>query len=381
MGDLWDSNEKKTKVTILKDFDRPAILKIKDGMLPPKDRKVGQAKASMKIERFVDMVLGSDKPAYKFKKKYPDQFKETFIGQGLREILPLTRIFDSYHTYSRSPAVFFRAFWLVDSIYGYRLSRPIYRNVKPDMCRARVMNLLIDQIRLEAEHLWYKRDAYDRTFETKEKTNALVEYTAAILRYYSKTLVVRVDFSYEGKANAPVTIDRVLTEFHSMMEDRSHLKLFEHLVGYGWAVEQSDRKGFHIHAMFFFDGSKVRQDVTIGFAIGDYWVNHVTNGRGSFHNCNAKKQKYKRCGIGMIHRNNAQECADTIEFMQYLAKGGPFLHRDNQYLRIRPFGARTFGTGQAPKMEDGTRRGRPAAPAVWLDEYLSYGDFTSAPPV
>lgn len=379
MGDLWGDNDKKTKVSILEDFNKQPLLRIKDGILPPKNRKIGQAKAVRKIERFVDMVLRSEKPAYKFKKKYPDQFKETFIGESLKEILPLTRMFDSHHRYSHSPAIFFRAFWLVESMYGYSLSRPMHRNFKADMSRAEAMNLLIEQIRFEAEHHWYKRYVYDRKFETKEKTEALVGYTAAILRHYSKTLVVRVDFSYEGKANSPVTIDRALTEFHSMMEDRQHLRLFEHLVGYGWAVEQSDRSGFHIHAMFFFDGSKVRQDVTLGFAIGNYWVNHVTNGRGSFHNCNAKKHEYERCGIGMIHRNNAQECANTIEFMQYLAKGGRFLHRDNQYLRIKPFGARTFGTGQAPEMEAGTRRGRPAAPAVWLDEYLSYGDFTSEP--
>lgn len=357
-GDLWCSNEQKTKTNILSDFDQKTILKIRNGMLPAKARKVGQAQAVMKIERFVEMVLQSKKPAYTFRRNAPEVFKETHLAQRLKEIVPLTRMFDSYHLYSKNPAIFFRAFWLINSIYGFRLAKPMHRAVRPDVNRAEIMNLLIEQIRFEANNLWYQRFMYDRKYEAKEKAAALVEYTAAVLRYYAKTLVVRVDLGYQGGASAPVTIDKVFYDIHDMLEDREKHELFQHLVGYAWTVEQSERKGFHIHAMFFFDGSKVRQDVTLGFAIGDHWHKYITRGLGTFHNCNAHKEKYERCGIGMINRNNEQECANTMEFMQYLAKGGPFLDRDDQFLRVKPFGARAFGTGQAPEIA-AKRPGRP----------------------
>ena len=358
-GDLWCDNTAKNKKTILADFDQRAT--------QPVSKRIGQAKAIMRIEKFTDMVLASNKPAFKFSRKYPDQFKETFIGKRLKEVLPLVKQFDTYHTYTSSPAVFFRAYWLVNSIYGFRLAKPMHRNVRPDVHRAEVMNLMIEQMRLEADQLWYQRFAYDRRYETKEKTDSLVEYTKAILLHRSKTLVVRVDFSYEGKASAPVTIERVLCDLHDLLGERGQHKLFEHLVGYGWAVEQSEKKGYHIHAVFFFNGSEVRQDVTLGFAIGNLWKNEITRGRGSFHNCNAKKEKYERCGIGMIHRNNEQECANCVEFVQYLAKGGPFIDRDNQFVRIRPWGGHTrmFDMGQAPTLAE-VRRGRPASEAPWL---------------
>lgn len=371
-GDLWDDNENKTRKSILLDFDQ----KIDKSKIPLRVKKIGQAEAIMKIERFVSMVLQSKKPAYAFRRKAPDCFKETYIGQRMKEILPLAMMFDSHHLYSEKPAIFLRAFWLINRIYGFRLSKPMYRVILPDVHRAEVMNLLIEQIRFEAQGTWFQRFVYDKKYEAKERAEALVAYTMAILRYYAKTLVVRVDFGYLGGASASITIDRVLYDLHYLLESRENHKLFKHLIGYGWTVEQKGKKGFHIHAMFFFNGSEVRQDVTLGFAIGNLWSQEITNGKGTFNNCNAKKEKYERCGIGMIHRSNEQECANTIEFMQYIAKGGPFLDRDDQYLRIKPFGARTFGTGQAPDM-DPKRGGRPAAPAPWLDAHQHGDECTS----
>lgn len=361
-GDLWCKSTTKNKKTILADFDQRAT--------QPVSKRIGQAKAIMRIEKFTDMVLASNKPAFKFSRKYPDQFKETFIGKRLKEVLPLVKQFDSYHTYTSSPAVFFRAFWLVNSIYGFRLAKPMHRNVQPDVHRAEVMNYLIDQIRFEASQLWFQRFAYDRKYETMEKTESLVEYTKAILRYHSKVLVVRVDFGYEGGEEAQVSIEDVLNDLHEMLYYRASDSLFKHLVGYGWAVEQGSKrkKGYHIHAVFFFDGSRVREDVSLGFLIGKRWVKHATRGKGNFRNCNYKKEEnYERVGIGMIHRNNEQECANCIEFVQYLAKGGRFIDRDDQYVRIRPrdFNTRMFGTGQAPALAE-ARRGRPASDAPWL---------------
>jgi hypothetical protein len=47
----------------------------------------------------------------------------------------------------------------------------------------------------------------------------------------------------------------------------------------------------------FFDGSQVRDDVNRAWEIGDYWQWVITNGRGSYWNCNAHKEDYKYCGM------------------------------------------------------------------------------------
>lgn len=56
-----------------------------------------------------------------------------------------------------------------------RISKPMYRAVRPDLHRAEVMNHLIDQIRFEAAQPWYQRYPYDRKYEAKEKAEALVD--------------------------------------------------------------------------------------------------------------------------------------------------------------------------------------------------------------
>lgn len=361
-GDMWGDFSRKSKTTALVDFHQSATL--------PRAKRMGQAKAIMQIERFSDMVLESKKPAFKFSRKYPNHFKETYIGRRLKEILPLVRQFDPYHIYASSPAVFFRAFWVVKGVFGFRLPNMLHKNIRPDLNYAEAMNCLIDLMRIEASQSWFQCMAYNRKYERKEKAEALVEYTKAILRYYSKVLVVRVDFGYEGGEDALVSIEDVLNDLHEMLEYRGSRKLFEHLVGYGWAVEQGSKrkKGYHIHAVFFFDGSRVREDVSLGFLIGKHWVKHATRGKGKFRNCNYKKEEnYERVGIGMIHRNNEKECANCIEFVQYLAKGGRFIDRDDQFVRIRPRDSNTrmFGTGQAPALAE-VRRGRPASDAPWL---------------
>lgn len=368
-SDLWREDGRKTRTTMLADFDRKAGMPALDGVGPKGGYPIGQAEALIRIEHFVNAVLRSKQPAYTFKGIRGDEVVTTSIGRYLRDTIPLAGMFDSKHDYSEKPTLFLRACWQINVLLSHNLSRMFRRNANADLQYAEAMNAIIDLIRAMAKDEWYGRCVHDRRYETIAKGKSLAGYTAAVLRYYARTLVVRVDFSYLGGADASVTIDRVYQDLHDFLELIQYHRLFEHLVGYGWAIEQSERKGFHIHLMFFFNGSEVRQDMTIGFAIGDLWQRVVTFGRGSFRNCNAHKDEYDELGIGMIHRNSEQECARVVRFMQYLCKSGEFLDKDNQYLRIKPLCARTFGMGQAPDLwvtRPGRRPREPQGPEAAL---------------
>lgn len=372
LGDIWSAKRERTKATVLNGFDRKAVRPIRDADFWAKRKRLGQAKSLVSIERFVDMVLNSRKPAYFCDRKSPDGIKETYIGKRLRQIVPLVKIFDSNHFYSEKPAVFLRAFWLVERIFGHQLTKPMYQAARPDMRRAEIMNYLVDSIRFEARQAWFGRCVSDRKYEADHKAKSLAEYATALFRYHAKVLVVRVDLSYEGGADAAITIDRLYGDLHEFLGLKEYHSVFEHLIGYAWTVEQGERKGFHVHALFFFNGSMVRQDVTLGFVIGNLWVRRITNLRGRFYNCNANKPKYEHLGIGLINRQDEEACMNAIHCVQYLAKGGPFIERDDQYLRMRPFGARTFGTGLAPDIE-AKSRGRPAADIPWLEMSPVFG--------
>ncbi|MNF98191.1 hypothetical protein D3C84_810450 [compost metagenome] len=96
--------------------------------------------------------------------------------------------------------------------------------------------------------------------------------------------------------------------------------MFDDMVGYIWKLEHGPEKGFHYHVMFFFDGAKVREDITKAIQIGRYWTNVVTRGRGLYYNCNAAKRIYKSCGIGMVDHTNVQMRQGLQNAVVYLTK-------------------------------------------------------------
>ena len=75
---------------------------------------------------------------------------------------------------------------------------------------------------------------------------------------------------------------------------------------------------------------------------------------GTYFSCNAKKAEYRVYqGTGLFQRGDSDGWEDVVYCLLYLVKD------DDQHLRMRPRGARTFSTGRAPDLAD--KRGRPPA--------------------
>jgi hypothetical protein len=329
-----------------------------------------QAKAMITIERAIRFIIGSKTPAFKSGKRNKGAMKETGVGRRIKKILPLVGFFDEKYIYSEAPQLFIQCLRAVDSAHGGLLTKSIFDSPEYEALRAEAINALVESIRGESQSGWYRRQVSDRRYEAYQNGRSIAAYVARMLQFKAKTLIVRLDFWYAGSVNARVTIDRVIGDINALLYNRGRHAIFKGLIGYVWAVEQSTRHGFHIHACFFYDGSKVRQDISIGFAIGELW--RETSISGECHVCNVHKRKLKRLGIGMILRKDAQACENAIRMAQYLVKGGDFLERRDQYLRIRPRGARVFNKGVAPDLnEKGV--GRPAVPTPW--EISPSGEF------
>lgn len=338
--------------TILSDYDRntnyPAFEdRQSSGYQPP-----SQADALIKIERFVNLVIASDQPAYIFRDSAHSGYTATAttLGKRLLKVISLVGLFDSYHDYSEHPYAFLDACWLMESVYGLDLSRPVNNAGEIDGHYAEAMNAIVAKIRMSSREYWFMRALSDRKYEAVCKARTLAEYTSELLRYYARMMIVRVDLSYLESTATGLTIDQVYADLDRLLYLKELHPIFKCLVGYAWTIEQGENQGFHIHVVFFFDGSKECRDIYKGFEIGGLWQQDITQGQGKYHNCNAHRQRYERLGIGMIHRNSAEECANAIACIPYLAK-------DTQYLRIRPQGRRVFGTGSSPDFEN--KRGRP----------------------
>ena len=65
-------------------------------------------------------------------------------------------------------------------------------------------------------------------------------------------------------------------------------------------MEYEPQRKFHYHFVFFFDGNKTRQDITLGKLLGELWMK-VTDGTGSYYNCNYANKNYPKKYLGMIY--------------------------------------------------------------------------------
>lgn len=127
------------------------------------------------------------------------------------------------------------------------------------------------------------------------------EYIDTLFNRHSKLLVIRVDLHYRMDIPHTKTIGDVVKDFtHYRNCERWINDIYEGKVGYARLIEYGQGKGFHIHYMVFYDGSKRRADAWIADRIGALW-NRSTQGLGYHWNCNT--QDYDIRAIGMLHRN------------------------------------------------------------------------------
>ena len=232
------------------------------------------------------------------------------------------------------------------------------------------LNKFIEGIRNEANSPTFKTTIRNCQRRINDNHKSLMSYINKLFDRHARLLVIRIDFGYRkedmreyGDFERAIRLeDDIQAKYLQAQADRVHLfnnmrshELSKHLLGYAWRLEYGSLKGFHYHTFFFLDGSKRRQDVTNAKSIGEYWVNVITKGRGLYYNCNAKKDQYKHCGIGMINdfdtklRQGLEIAARYLTKQDYYAKMD-FNDKDGKK-------ARTFGKGEITKPK--SSRGRP----------------------
>lgn len=233
-----------------------------------------------------------------------------------------------------------------------------------------MLNELIDSIRLSAKSKEFKTtiDNYKRLQRQNEKS--VTEYVDALFKRHSRLLVLRIDFSYEND-NSCLSKSKRSEMYLTVKKDREHFfsnmrtnALFDHMVGYMCKLEYGLMKGFHYHMIFFFDGSERHKDVHIANEIGAYWKT-ITDNRGIYHNCNAKKESYLHLGVGMINHDET----DFIENLKH--KVAVYLVKTEYYIKMyTPGNDRTFFRGEMPKPKIKSGRPRKTQAPTSLPEAL-----------
>jgi len=304
---------------------------------------VSQSQASILIERLVQSIERTDRPAFEIIQSPSgyERVQKTRLSKYFDSMQQMVYLFDDRHAYVYSEHL--RAFWEACQDIGLERS-PAGVTCLNEQGTAYLdfhhsMNVLVARIRQIIRSKEFKRKENDRRYEASQKQAMLTQYVVRVLDRYSRTVVVRVDLHYRAIARARLRIEHVFEDLDFLVRARERNPIFKHETGYICSVEQGEDKGFHIHAAFFFNGAEVRSDYKKARDIGELWE-QITRGHGYYYSCNEDKAKYDdELGIGVILRRDIQAPQKVIKAMSYLAK-------DSQYLRMRPTGARTFRTGR-----------------------------------
>lgn len=183
-------------------------------------------------------------------------------------------------------------------------------------------------------------------YQEGKNKNSLKEYLRSLTWHYSKLLFVRVDLSIQQEFQHGVNIEvfnQYLKNFINRVQNKD--TCFKDLQGYAWAVEQGEKKGYHCHVLLIYDGHKHQSDYGVGMQVGMCWKK-ITDEKGYFFLSNTPEYKKRfeqqgTLGIGMICRNNLLQVDNAINAAMYLVNP----EKENQYLRVKTKGMRTFGKG------------------------------------
>lgn len=308
---------------------------------PHASKTLSQSDIALQIEYLVEALEHSDGPvqsltAYGTVKRT----KLTRYFENIGQMLELVSHSDDYH-YGPYLRLFQRACYDVGvehsplaGIISFDEATSQYRDYSD------TLNRLAERIRQLTRERNYRRRRDDARYQERQQSHEVAEYVDQVLVRYATTLVIRVDLYYRSAAQARLRVEHVFADLQRLIRARERNPIFEHETGYICRVEQGERRGYHIHAAFFFNGAMVRGDIYKAQQIGALWE-QITRGKGSYHNCNHDKDQYgDKCGIGMIHRRDEQARDNVLQAMSYLVKRF-------QRLSLRPKGAKCLRKGQA----------------------------------
>ena len=216
---------------------------------------------------------------------------------------------------------------------------------------ALAFNELIATIRRLSKQRSYSSKIWHAENDHRNNFDSCVAYVDRLFSDWSRYAVVRVDLAYRKEHATDVfTLDaradmaRLLSRMRRgkrVKRDCRERELFADAAGYIWKLEYGADRLLHFHCFFFFRRKNGTQAGHWAQQIGQYWVEVVTEGRGTFHNANYKWYGHPDEGIGEVNRNDTCKREKLVKALSYLFK-------PEQCLPIRKSDPRwrTFGKGR-----------------------------------
>ena len=303
---------------------------------------LSQSDIAIQIERLVQAIAQHDSLAFRFRQTRTgyERVEETRLSRYFTHIRQMMDLFDDRVEYRYSE--YLQAFREAYQGIGleHRPTGPVCLNEEGTtyLDHHRSMNVLVARIRQLTRELWYRRKKDDRRYLARRQAGSVTDYVDAVLDRYSRTTIVRVNLYYLSEAQVRLRVEHVFDDLDRLIAERERNPIFDLETGYIFSVEQGEDRGYHVHAVFFFNGNEVRGDIYKAQQIGELWE-RITRGQGYFNSCNHNKEKYgNRRGIGIILRSDRNIRPHVHDAVRYLVK-------DDQQLRVKPLRGKCLRKG------------------------------------
>lgn len=209
-----------------------------------------------------------------------------------------------------------------------------------------IMNNLVADMRRQANRTEFKATLKRFAKAARKRAASLDCYIDALFAKHSRLVVLRVDLSYEKDFfqgdDLQENLAEVKKDWSRLWRDLNKGVPIPGMLGFACKLEHAHRSGFHFHLLVFYSGSRYRQDIVLARLIGEHWRQVVTEGRGRYFNCNAKKGRYKYPGLGVVGRSDLELIRNLKGHVcRYLAK-------IDYWLRIPSLRGRSFFRGKMP---------------------------------
>lgn len=213
---------------------------------------------------------------------------------------------------------------------------------------ALAFNELIETIRRLAKQSPYPSKIWHTRNDWKRNAASCSEFVGRLYEKRSRYTVVRIDLAYRKEfafdvftADARADLARLLKMMRRGKTRKKQCReseLFGNLAGYIWKLEYGTDRLLHFHWFLFFSEKNGLKAGYWAQEIGQYWIDVITQGRGTSKNCNYRWYGKPDEGIGEVNRNDVRKRDNLQKAIQYLFKPDQALPIRTSDPRYRTFG-------------------------------------------
>ena len=199
-------------------------------------------------------------------------------------------------------------------------------------------------MRYVMRHVKFKRAIRSYNNTVQQNQRSVVKYVIGLFNKHSRLLILRVDLYYLKEHYSSITAQQNRVYLDKFLRALSENRIISGVVGYISTTEYGYVRGFHQHVFIALDSNEHQRDIFLTDVIGEYWTN-CTDQQGNYNNCAKSKNKYRHCGIGMVHVSDVDKLKGIRLAIAYMVKG-------DYYVKTLLEKQRTLRKGVMPKMKN-----------------------------